>query len=142
MKAVVRRVLAARSDLGDCDSAPSLLDRRFLACTITSCVGIDRTKGRRGRDHRGIARPGEAVVSSLPALALLQLVEVVAQTLPDHPGDGTAVALSGGLRPRGGSRRWERARVVGRSHHRGAFSGPRGGYLVAVNLGEVLGHRH
>ena len=76
MKAVVRRVLAARSDLGDCDSAPSLLDRRFLACTITSCVGIDRTKGRRGRDHRGIARPGEAVVSSLPALALLQLVRL------------------------------------------------------------------
>ena len=31
-----------------------------------------------------------------------QVVEVVAQTLPDHPGERTAVAPSGGLRPRGG----------------------------------------
>ena len=60
--------------LGDCDSAPSLLDRRFLASTITSCVGIDRTEGRRDLDHRAIAWPGEAVISSLPTHALLQLV--------------------------------------------------------------------
>ena len=75
-EAVVARSGSPRLDVGDCDSAPSLLDRRFLASTITSCVGIDRTKGRPGRDHRGIARPGEAVISSLPALALLQLVRL------------------------------------------------------------------
>ena len=56
--------------LGDCDSAASLLDRRFRAGTITSCVGTDGTDGRRDLDHPAIAWPGGAVIASLPAHAL------------------------------------------------------------------------
>ena len=65
--------------LGDSDSAPSLLERRFLASTMTSFVGIDRTDGRRDLDHRAIAWPREAAISSLPAYALLQFVHFGSQ---------------------------------------------------------------
>jgi hypothetical protein len=63
-----------RSKLGDSDSAPRLLDRRFQTSTSTSCVGMDRTEGRRDLDHRAVALPGGPVISSLPAHGLLQLV--------------------------------------------------------------------
>jgi hypothetical protein len=77
-KAVVRRRDRGRLPLGDCDNAPRLLNRQFLASTITSCVGIDHTESRRALGYRAIAWPREAVISSLPAHALLQL--------PDRPG--------------------------------------------------------
>jgi hypothetical protein len=62
-------------DVGDCDSALSLLDRRFRASTITSCVRHRPDRDRRDLDHRAVAWPGGAVISSLPAQALLQLVQ-------------------------------------------------------------------
>ena len=60
--------------LGDCDSGPSLLGGRLPASTITSCVGMERTEGSRDVDHRAVAWPGGAVISLLPAHALLPLV--------------------------------------------------------------------
>jgi hypothetical protein len=39
-----------------------------------SCVGNHRIEGRCDLDHRAVARPGGAVISSLPRHALLQLV--------------------------------------------------------------------
>ena len=41
-------------------STASLLDRRFRASTITSCVGMDRTEGRRDLEHWAVAWPGGA----------------------------------------------------------------------------------
>ena len=80
--------------LGDCDSAASLLDRRFRAGTITSCVGTDGTDGRRDLDHPAIAWPGGAVIASLPAHALPQLAsageEIVgAMDAPAWPADAS-----------------------------------------------------
>jgi hypothetical protein len=73
-KALVQSRRWSRLALGDRDSAASLLDRRFRASTIPSCVGTDGIDGRRDLDHRAVAWPGGAVISSLPAHALPQLV--------------------------------------------------------------------
>lgn len=62
------------AELGRLRKRPSLLGRRLPASTITSCVGIERTEGRRDLDQRAVAWPGVAVISSLPAHALLRFV--------------------------------------------------------------------
>jgi hypothetical protein len=74
-EAVVPRPSPARLGLADCDSAPSLLGGRLRASTITSCVGMDRIEGGRDLDHRAVAWPGLAVISSLPAPSLLPIVQ-------------------------------------------------------------------
>ena len=74
VEAVVTRSGPARLDVGDCDSAPGLLGGRFRASTITCCVAKGRTGGRRDLDHPVVAWPGVAVISSLPARALLPIV--------------------------------------------------------------------
>ena len=53
--------------------------------TITSCVGMERTEGRRDLDHRAVAWPGVAVISSLPAHALLPFVR--STSLPEAVDD-------------------------------------------------------
>ena len=73
-RALVQSRRWSRLPLGDRDSAASLLDRRFRASTIPSCVGTDGIDGRRDLDHRAVAWPGGVVISSLPAHALPQLV--------------------------------------------------------------------
>jgi len=45
VKAVVRTAVAARSGLGDCTVAPSLLERSFHASNHTSCVGTGPYRG-------------------------------------------------------------------------------------------------
>ena len=73
-EAVVPRPVPARLDVGDCDSAPGLLGGRFRASTITCCMGTGRTEGRCDLDHAAVAWPRVAVISSLPAHALLPIV--------------------------------------------------------------------
>jgi hypothetical protein len=73
-EAVVARPGPAGLDVSDCDSAPALLGARLRASTITSCVGTGRTEGRCDLDHPVVAWPGVAVISSLPAPALLPFV--------------------------------------------------------------------
>ena len=73
-EAVVARSVPARLDVGDCDSAPGLLGRRFRASTITCCMGTGPTEGRCDLDHAAVAWPRVAVISSLPAHALLPIV--------------------------------------------------------------------
>ena len=68
-------VLTALLVLGDCDSAPGLLGGRFRASTITCCVGTGRTEGRLRPRHPVVAWPGVAVISSVPAHALLPIVQ-------------------------------------------------------------------
>ena len=73
-EAVAARSVPARLDVGDCDSAPGLLGGRFRASTITCCMGTGRTEGRCDLDHAAVAWPRVAVISSLPAHALLPIV--------------------------------------------------------------------
>ena len=73
-EAVVARSVAARLDVGDCDSAPGLPGGRFRASTITCCTGTGRTEGRCDLNHAAVAWPRVAVISSLPAHALLPIV--------------------------------------------------------------------
>ena len=61
-------------------------------------MGTGRTEGRCDLDQAAAAWPRVAVISSLPAHALLPIVEAVAQTWRVVPGVATAVASSGGLR--------------------------------------------
>ena len=68
------RPARARLDLGDCDSAPGLLGGRFRASTITCCMGTGHTERRCDLDHAAVAWPRGAVISSLPAHALLPIV--------------------------------------------------------------------
>ena len=75
-EAVVPRPARARSDGGDCDSAPEFAGRRLPASVITSCVGIERTEGRRDLGHQAAAWPGVPVITSLPANALLRFVHL------------------------------------------------------------------
>ena len=74
-EAVVPRPARARSDGGGCDSAPEFAGRRLPASVITSCVGIERTEGRRDLGHQAPACPGVPVITSLPANALLRFVQ-------------------------------------------------------------------
>ena len=76
-EAVVARSVPARLDIGDCDSAPGLLGGRFRASTITCCMGTGRTEGRCDLDHTVVAWPGVALISSLPAHALLPIVHLI-----------------------------------------------------------------
>ena len=71
---VVARSVPARLDVGDRDGAPGLLGGRFRASTITCCMGTGRAEGRCDLDHAAVAWPGVAVISSLPAHALLPIV--------------------------------------------------------------------
>ena len=64
----------SRLPLGDRDSAARFAGRRFRASPITSCVGTDVPTAARDLDHRAVAWPEGAVISSLPAHALPQLV--------------------------------------------------------------------
>jgi len=91
--------------------------------------------------HLALARVGEQPPSSTPT-SLPVRTEAVAQTWRVVPGAATAVASCGGLATRG----WVASVVAGpwcgRVSPPRACLGPFGGYLVAVNLGEVLGHHH
>ena len=73
-EAVAARPGRARLDARDCDSAPSLPGSRLPASTIASCVGMALSTVATTLDHRAAAWPGAAVISSLPALALLRFV--------------------------------------------------------------------
>ena len=53
-------------DVRDHDRAPSLLNPDSEQAGSHSCVGRDRTDGRRDLDQVAAARLGEAVISSLP----------------------------------------------------------------------------
>ena len=71
---VARLGAGAPLSLGDCARAQVCLTADSEQARVTSCVGTDRTEGRRDLDHRTVARPGAAVISSLPGHALPQLV--------------------------------------------------------------------
>jgi len=57
---------------GDRARAPSSVDRQPEQARARSCVGTDRTDDRRDPDHRAVASPRGAVISSAPARALLR----------------------------------------------------------------------
>ena len=59
---------------GDRARAPSSLDRQPEQARARSCVGTHRTDDRRDPDHRAVASPRGAVISSAPARALLRFV--------------------------------------------------------------------
>jgi hypothetical protein len=88
--------------LGDRDTAGRVLDRRFRASTIMSCAGMNGTDGRRYLDHRAVAWPEGAVISSLPARALPQLVHSISDI-------GVEVALTQSLAERRPTARSERS---------------------------------
>jgi hypothetical protein len=96
--------------LGDYDSAPSLLDRRLLASTITSCVGVDPTEGsRRTRSprYRLGRRSGHRVAVATRAASTRPLRLCVLQHInPDavHSRDSGTTDRAG-CRSGGGSRR-------------------------------------
>ena len=54
---------------------PAFAAPPIRASTITSCVHTGRVEGRCDLGHRAVAWPGEAVISSLTAHALLQIVQ-------------------------------------------------------------------
>ena len=73
-KAVVARQDAHAWLRRDRARAPSSLDRQPEQARARSCVGTDRTDDRRDPDHRAVASPRGAVISSAPARALLRFV--------------------------------------------------------------------
>jgi len=73
-KAVVARKDAHAWLRGDRARAPSSVDRQPERTRAGSCVGTDRTDDRRDPDHRAVASPRGAVISSAPARALLRFV--------------------------------------------------------------------
>ena len=58
----------------ECEAPPRLQGPTIRASTITSCARTDRVEGRCDLGHRAVAWPGEAVISSLTAHGLLQIV--------------------------------------------------------------------
>ena len=82
------------AELGDCDSAPGLLGGRFRASTITFCVGVHRAEVRRDLGHAVVAWPGVAVISSLPAHALLPIVRSGSETDVDGGGCSATRAVA------------------------------------------------
>ena len=91
-KALVQSRRSSRLPLGDRDSAATLLHRRFRASTITCCVGTDGIDGRRDLDHRAVAWPGGAVISSLPAHARPQLVLGGSEARDEHDASSLEIA--------------------------------------------------
>ena len=73
-KAVVARQDAHAWLRRDRARAPSSLDRQPEQARARSCVGTDRTDDRRDPDHRAVASPRGAVISS--ARALLRFVQL------------------------------------------------------------------
>jgi len=61
-------------------TAPSIAGLLIRASTIRSCVHTDRVEGRWDVGHLAVAWPGEAVISSLTAHALLQIVRSESET--------------------------------------------------------------
>jgi hypothetical protein len=59
---------------GECEAPPRLQDRRSEQARSNPCVRTDRVEGRCDLGHRAVAWPGEAVISSLSANGLLQIV--------------------------------------------------------------------
>ena len=104
-EAVVARSVPARLDVGDCDSAPGLLGGRFRASTITCCTGTGRTEGRCDLNHAAVAWPRVAVISSLPAHALLPIVRSGHEISDDAGSRSQRQCGRGGLRFRRGSGR-------------------------------------
>ena len=94
-EAVVARPVPARLDVGDCDSAPGLLGGRFRASTITCRMGTGRAEGRCDLDHAAVAWPRVAVISSLPAHALLPIVLSGSLERPEWGVDGCRLVREG-----------------------------------------------
>ena len=95
-------------DVADCDSAPSWPGRDSEHARSRP-RGMDRIEVGRGLDHRAVARPGLAVISSLPARSLPPIVctgsEVGSEEAAARPRERERGALAG----RHGSRRQQAA---------------------------------
>jgi hypothetical protein len=65
-EAVVARPGPTRLDVDDRDTSRRLRARTSQQARSRSCVGTHRIVGRRDPDHRAVAWPGGAVISSLP----------------------------------------------------------------------------
>ena len=104
-EAVVARSVPARLDVGDCDSAPGLLGGRFRASTITCCTGTGRTEGRCDLNHAAVAWPRVAVISSLPAHALLPIVLGISEAGDERDASSLGVAEEPAL-PEAASIEW------------------------------------
>jgi hypothetical protein len=76
---------------GDRDTAASLLDRRFRASTITSCVGTDGTDGRRDLDLAEHRRAGNGMIGSRARTGGKRSTAWVAGSGRGRAGSGDAV---------------------------------------------------
>jgi len=97
-KAVVARKDAHAWLRGDRARAPSSVDRQPERTRAGSCVGTDRTDDRRDPDHRAVASPRGAVISSAPARALLRFDQpshLAGPLIAVGPCPGAAAAVRG-----------------------------------------------